>query len=339
MRTFIAGLAALALSAPMAAPANEQTARTPGDVVDAAPASEWRRIPASDLLVMDLAADPRGQERRVVIQLIAAPFSQGWVSNIRKLVAARWFDGTAVVRVQDNYVAQWGDPDGEIPGKARALPRGLSTMAPSDYTAAISKSTPPFTALLRGEDPYLTHAGTDDRRVLGAVAGFSQGWPVAMAPPTPRSAASTTGADAQGVAGAAWPLHCYGMVGVGRNLSPDTGTGAELYAVIGHAPRQLDRNVALVGRVISGIEHLSSLPRGTGEIGFYKTAGERTPIVSVRTGDEVPGLASYEYLSTDSASFAAYVDKRANRLDDFYIQPAGGVDVCNVPVPIREAKR
>jgi hypothetical protein len=42
-----------------------------------------------------------------------------------------------------------------------------------------------------------------------------------------------------------WPVHCYGMVGVGRGLSPDTGTGAELYTVIGHAPRHLDRNIAL----------------------------------------------------------------------------------------------
>jgi len=125
------------------------------------------------------------------------------------------------------------------------------------------------------------------------------------------------------------------MVGVGRGLSPDTGTGAELYAVIGQAPRQLDRNIALIGRVIEGMEHLSTMPRGTGPLGFYETAAERTPILSVRLGSEVAGLPAYEYLSTESQSFAAYVDKRANRKDDFYIQPAGGVDVCNVPVPVR----
>lgn len=127
------------------------------------------------------------------------------------------------------------------------------------------------------------------------------------------------------------------MVGVGRNISPDTGTGAELYAVIGQAPRQLDRNIALVGRVIAGMEHLSSLPRGTGELGFYKAPEERTAILSVRMGNEVPDLPVFEYLSTMSASFAAYANKRANRKDDFYIQPAGGVDVCNVPVPMRIA--
>jgi peptidylprolyl isomerase len=125
------------------------------------------------------------------------------------------------------------------------------------------------------------------------------------------------------------------MVGVGRNLSPDTGTGAELYTVIGHAPRHLDRNIALVGRVIEGIEHLSSLPRGTGPLGFYEKEEERVPIISVRLGNEMADLPAFEYLSTESASFAAYADARANRRDAFFIKPAGGADICNIPVPIR----
>jgi peptidylprolyl isomerase len=135
-----------------------------------------------------------------------------------------------------------------------------------------------------------------------------------------------------------WPVHCYGMVGVGRDLSPNTGTGAELYTVIGHAPRHLDRNIALVGRVIEGIEHLSSLPRGTGALGFYETPEERTPIASIRLGNEVPDLPAYEYLSTESATFARYADARANRRDPFFIKPAGGADICNIPVPVRRVK-
>ena len=135
-----------------------------------------------------------------------------------------------------------------------------------------------------------------------------------------------------------WPTHCYAMVGVGRDMPPDTGTGAELYTVIGHAPRHLDRNIALVGRVIEGIEHLSSLPRGTGALGFYESAEERVPILSVRMGSEVKGLPAYQYLSTESASFAAYADARANRRDPFFIHPAGGADICNIPVPVRRVK-
>ena len=147
--------------------------------------------------------------------------------------------------------------------------------------------------------------------------GFYIGWPLA-----------------QGREGL-WPIHCYGMVGVGRNLAPDTGTGAELYTVIGHAPRHLDRNIALVGRVIEGIEHLSSLPRGTGALGFYEKEEERVPILSVRLGNDVKDVPAFEYLDTDSASFAAYADARANRRDPFFNIPAGGADICNIPVPIR----
>jgi peptidylprolyl isomerase len=29
------------------------------------------------------------------------------------------------------------------------------------------------------------------------------------------------------------------------------------------------------------------------------------------------------------------VNARANRHDDFFIRPAGGVDICNAPVPVR----
>lgn len=136
-----------------------------------------------------------------------------------------------------------------------------------------------------------------------------------------------------------WPVHCYGMVGVGRNYSPDTGSGAELYTVIGHAPRQLDRNIALVGRVIEGMEHLSSLPRGKGELGFYAAdeADKRTPILSVRVASDLPApdQPRLEYLSTESQAFETYAEAIANRRDPFFITPAGGADICNIRVPVR----
>src|SRR3989344_1471349 len=98
----------------------------PGDIIAAAPQGDWVRIPADDLLVMDLAPDAKGRPRRVVIQLMPAPFSSGWVSNIRKLAAAHWWDDAAIVRVQDNYVVQWGDPDAEDEAKAKPLPAGIA---------------------------------------------------------------------------------------------------------------------------------------------------------------------------------------------------------------------
>ncbi|MEO0442105.1 MAG: peptidylprolyl isomerase, partial [Pseudomonadota bacterium] len=137
-----------------------------------------------------------------------------------------------------------------------------------------------------------------------------------------------------------WPIHCYGAVGVGRSLSPNTGTGAELYTVIGHAPRHLDRNIAVVGRIIEGIEHLSSLPRGKGQLGFYADPKKRVPIRSIRLATALPDAEQprFQYLDTDSKAFAQYADARANRRDPFFIKPAGGVDICNIPVPVRRVK-
>jgi cyclophilin family peptidyl-prolyl cis-trans isomerase len=282
---------------------------SPGEIVAAAPARDWSAIAPSDVLVMDLAPDVKGKPRRVVIQLMPPPFSQGWVGNIRKLAAAHWWDGTSVNRVQDNYVVQWGDVTEKKP-----LPVGLVAVGEREYSAPMLGQAVAH-VFGRGvrEDAYRTFA--DNFR----------GWPLASDKMSRY-----------------WPTHCYGMVGVGRNLSPDTGTGAELYTVIGHAPRHLDRNIALVGRVIEGMEHLSSLPRGTGALGFYETAEERVPIISARLGSEMETDKSpprYEYLSTESASFANYADARANRRDPFFIKPSGGADICNIPVPVRRVKR
>ncbi len=305
--------ASLALAVPSAAQEAPWGAPSPGEIVAAAPAGDWLAITPADLLVMTLAPDRDGANRQVVIQLMPAPFSQGWVGNIRKLAAAHWWDGLAITRVQDNYVVQWGDPNGEDKAKARALPASLNTSAEKNY---VSETLNFFDGLatLRRDKPQ-----PRARDAYASETWLLNGWPLAS--------------DGKGY----WPVHCYGMVGVGRNYSPDTGSGAELYTVIGHAPRHLDRNIALVGRVVEGIEHLSSLPRGTGALGFYETAEERVPIVSIRLASELPDSQqpNFEYLSTESDSFAKYADARANRRDPFFILPAGGADICNIPVPVR----
>ena len=318
MKRLLLPLAALAVTfAPQHSPASAQASArqvagqtrpspvAPGEIIANAPKADWVQIAPTDLLVMDLVPDSAGMPRRVVIQLIPAPFSQGWVGNIRRLAAARFWDGLSINRVQDNYVVQWGDGNAEDAAKARALPAGIRTMTEGEYVAPVTAAIVPAAAADR--DGYAPHV---------AIRG---GWPIAF--------------DAT----AQWPVHCYGMVGVGRDLSPNTGTGAELYVVIGHAPRHLDRNTALVGRVIEGIEHLSSLPRGTAGLGFYDKPEQRTGLRTIRMGNEVAGLPAYEYLSTESGSFARYAEARANRRDAFFIRPAGGADVCNIPVPVRRA--
>ncbi|MDK2761578.1 MAG: peptidylprolyl isomerase [Sphingopyxis sp.] len=319
-----------AMAALLVVPAQAQDAApvlSPGEIAAAAPADDWIAIAASDLLVMDLAPDARGSARRVVIQLMPAPFSQGWIGNIRKLVGAHWWDGTSVNRVQDNYVAQWGDAT-----EKKALPPGLAAVPEREYVVSGSARAQPAAsdkAVIRlpkdgavpatGKGGGLAGASMSD--AYAPNVAFESGWPIG----------SSAGRASR------WPLHCYAAVGVGRNMSPDTGSGAELYAVIGHAPRHLDRNIAVVGRIISGIEHLSSLPRGTKALGFYKDAAERVTIRSIRIASDLsmPEQPKFEYLSTESDSFARYVDARRNRRDPFFIVPAGGADICNIPVPVR----
>ena len=297
----LVAIAALCAAFPLLAQ-EAKTYPAPSEIVAAAKADEWVAIEPSDLMIMDLAPDSIGRPRRVVIQLIPEPFSQGWVGNIRKLAAAKFWDGTSINRVQDNYVVQWGDAT-----EKKTLPNGLALVDQRYYRVQ------PYHD---GQSVVLKVKGPKDNYADWAT--HLRGWQIA-------------GDELGGT----WPTHCYGMVGVGRSLSPDTGTGAELYTVIGHAPRHLDRNIALVGRVIEGIEHMSSLPRGTGALGFYETEGERVPILSVRLGNDVKDVPAFEYLNTDSASFAAYADARANRRDPFFNVPAGGADICNIPVPIR----
>lgn len=279
---------------------------SPGEIVAAAPAPEWVAIAPEDMLVMTLAPDAGGAERKIVIQLMPAPYGEGWIENIRTLARAQWYDGIAVTRVQDNYVVQWGDPNAEDEAGAKPLPKGLQTMKEADYVVPFGQTRPRQRAVLMS-DPY------------SDMAFYEAGWPLATSD------------------GSAWPVHCYGMVGVGRGMSPDTGSGAELYTVIGHAPRHLDRNIAVVGRVVEGIEHLSSLPRGTGALGFYEDPAQHVPIVSIRIASDLPESERprFEYLSTEGPTFDRYVEARTSRRDPFFITPARGIDVCNAPVPVR----
>lgn len=230
---------------------------------------------------------------------LAPRYAPAHVANIRKLAEAHWWDGTSVYRVQDNYVAQWGGGDDKT-----TLPPMVIENPPAEYEWS-------------GYDGVTSLAKPDS---YAAKTGHSaDGWPVAS--------------DGK----AAWLTHCYGMVGVARDMAPSTGSGAELYAVIGHAPRPLDRNIALVGRVVEGIQWLSSLARGTAEMGVYATPPERTSILSVRLASQLPAdeRPHFQYRATDNTRFAAWLKGRENRTPPFFTVPAGGVDVCNAQAPIR----
>lgn len=270
-------------------------------VLEASSPGDWRPLDPANTLYMSL---PGG---RVVIELAVA-FAPLHAQNIRTLVRQKYFDGLAVLRVQDNFVTQWGDPDAEDAAKARAFGEAKKTLAPE--FSRTSKDLP-FTRLPDGD-------------VYAPEVGFSNGFPAARDPES----------------GQAWLAHCYGMVGAGRGNEADSGSGAELYAVIGHAPRQLDRNIATVGRVVKGMELLAALPRGTGPAGFHEKPEQMLPISSIRLAADVADAerSHLEVLRTDTPTFAALIESRRNRSDDWYLSPAGKIDLCNVPIPVREQK-
>ena len=279
-------------------PAPVLNAPDPVAVLGKAPAAAWRAIDPDNLLVVELKGGGR-----VIIEL-APEFAPVHVANVRAFARAGWWNGSAVYRVQDNYVAQWGNGDAKVP-----LPAGVIRQPPHEYHRALEGLAVRPLGFPDSYAPMVGHAGS---------------WPIGYDPER----------------GRAWLTHCYGYVGVGRELAPDTGTGGELYATIGHAPRHLDLNIALIGRVVEGIGLLSSRPRGTEALGFYKEAAEHLPIATARLASDMPPgeRPTFEVLSSDTDPFSDFVTGRANRGGEFFERPAGGVDICNVPVPIRKKK-
>jgi cyclophilin family peptidyl-prolyl cis-trans isomerase len=241
---------------------------------------------------------------RVVIEL-APEFAPGTIANVKTLVQQKYFDGLAFIRSQDNYVVQWGDP-----AEAKRSLGAAKKTVPAEFSRAAKGLT--FTPL-NNVDAYAPETG-----FVGSL-------------PAARDAKSNS----------AWLAHCYGMVGVGRDNAADTANGSEIYVVIGHGPRHLDRNVPLIGRVVQGMDLLSVIPRSRATMGFYEKAEERTPLRSVRLASDVPEAerSRLEVLRSDTQTFTALIEARRNRTEEWFLVPAGHIDVCNVPLPVRERAR
>ena len=297
--TLLAVRAAVAAEPAPAPPAPPQPPRSMSDLLAATKPSDWRPLDPETTLYVELPAG------RVVIELAPA-FAPAHVANVKSLAREGYFDGLAIIRAQDNYVVQWGDPNGDDEQKKRPIRKSKATL-PAEFDRAIGTDLA-FTPLPDG-DTYAPEVG------------LSAGFPAARDPKT----------------GRAWLTHCYGMLGAGRGNDPASGGGTELYVVIGHSPRHLDRNVTLLGRVVSGIELLSTLPRGPGAMGFYDKPEQGTPLRKVRVAADVPAAerAALEILRTDTPTFATLIDLRRNRREDWFRQPVGRLELCNVPIPVR----
>ena len=238
-------------------------------------------------------------EGRVVIEM-APQFSPNHVANVKALSREGFFVNGAVTRVQDNFVTQWAQ----------------AAEPPRPPKVGVEKLNAEFTL------PRAAIASFDvlpDPDTYADEVGFINGM--------------TAARDADSV----WLTHCYGMVGVGRDNDENSGGGTELYVIIGHSPRNLDRQLTMLGRVVQGMEIMSAFPRGTGDAGFYKTPAEYRRYADIKVAADVPASqrTNLEVMRTDSASFATLVNSRRWRKDDFYKQPVGRIGLCNITVPAR----
>jgi len=276
-------------------PGDRDKPPTTTQVLESAQPGDWRRPDPENTLYLELPAG------RVIIEL-APRFAPAHVANIKTLVREKFFDGLPVARVQDNFVAQWGDAD-----KTRT-------------TDSAARKLPDETVLAWNRTlPIIKLPDTDG---YAPETGWLDGFPVGIE---------------RRPSGQVWMAHCYGVLGVGRDNWPDNGSGAELYVVIGQAPRQLDRNIVVAGRALRGIELLASLPRGSGALGYYEKPEQRTLISRARMASDLPESerTALEVLRTDTTLFTRYVEARRNRRDDWYIVPAGHTDICSISIPVR----
>jgi peptidylprolyl isomerase len=298
----LAALLSTAAAAPPTPPAKPAPTKSAQQILAASPASDWRGLDPENTLLMELAS---GQ---VIIEL-APRFAPAHAANIRALARGGYWNGLAILRVQDNFVAQWGDPDSEDAAKARPLPAGAQQKLPAEFSAPIDHigKAAGFTRL-------------PDVEGWAPRTGFAEGFPVAANPKT----------------GQAWLAHCYGMVGAGRSDAADSSNGTELYAVIGQAPRGLDLNITVVGRVLKGMELLSALPRGAGAMGFYDKPEQRTGIQRIRLMADVPPAErpALQVLRTESGTWAQLLDARRHR-GGWFVHSPGYIDVCSATVPTR----
>ncbi|WCE04649.1 peptidylprolyl isomerase [Pseudoxanthomonas sp. JBR18] len=294
-------LALLPAFAVTAADAAGKPYRSAQQILDASPDSVWRKLDPDRTLYMDLDTG------RVVIEL-APQFAPEHVGNIRTLAHEHFWDGTSIYRAQDNFVVQFGDVDGEDPAKAKSL-GSAKTHLPAEFNRSAKG---------------LDFQKLPDSDGWAKEVGFVDGFPVGRTSPD----------------GTAWLAHCYGTLGAGRNNADDSSIGAELYVTIGQSPRQLDDNITVVGRVVKGMELLSTIKRGPEPMGFYTDPAQRTPIKSIRLASDVPVAerTPLELLRTDSQTFREVAESKRNRVDDFYKRPAGHIDLCNVPLPVRTPK-
>ena len=241
------------------------------------------------------------QYGRVAIELFPE-FAPNHVKRMRALARAHFYDGLSFYRVIDGFVAQGGIGEGDD----KKLKDWPALKHEFDHDGGGMEFTP-----LNSPDLYAPEVG------------HTNGFPAARDKPD----------------GKLWLVHCPGAVAMARDNNPDTG-GTEFYVVIGQAPRRLDHNLTVFGRVLEGMQYLQKLNRGDPavESGVIQDASRRDAILKVQIAGDLPrkDRPRFQVMRTDGPGFATKKQERRNAVSEFWLhQPAKVLEICSVAIPTR----
>lgn len=224
------------------------------------------------------------------------------VARIKKLVRTGFYDGLSFYRVVENFVAQGGVGEGS-PAHRRQPPLKAEFTFPAGQAE-------PFTPVQKPE-------------TFAPETGFWRSLPVGRDPGT----------------GRAWAVHCPGTFALARDADPDTSS-SEFYITIGEAPRHLDRNLTVLGRVIAGLRFVQAAPRGDREVnyGVIPDGRPRLRILHAWIAADLPEgkRPLFHVMRTDTEAFRKRIAAQRARNNPFWVvHPPPYLDICTVPVPVQ----
>jgi peptidylprolyl isomerase len=267
----------------------------------------WNPLDPDNTVYLEL------KEGTVVIELNPV-FAPKTVRQFKKLLADRFYQGLSFYRVIDGFVAQAGD-ESDI-GKASKVPTLKAEFE-------IEWPTRPSDSNKAKDWQPLSWTPVQNNDLFAPYTGFIDGFPAAR--------------DKE-KGGKAWLTHCPGAFAMARNDGADTGR-TDFYIVIGQAPRYLDRNLTIFGRVVWGMDVVQRIKRGSPRNnGIIEKDLDRSWIKSMQLASALdPGQRLDLWIAdTNSTGFKQMLEARRNRTDKFFHRkPPEVLDICQVPVPVR----
>jgi peptidylprolyl isomerase len=231
-------------------------------------------------------------------------FAPETVRQFKKLIQDDFYRSLSFYRVIDGFVAQGGDESDIDPDAPNAIPT-----LKAEFEMALT------------EEFGWTPVQTND--LFAAETGFIDGFAAAK--------------DTEKV----WLTHCPGALAMARGTKADSGS-TDFYIVIGQAPRYLDRNLTIFGRVVFGMDVVQKIRRGpTSENGIIAKDEDRSRIKKMVLGSDLAEEDRKEVyvMDTGSDGFETYMKARRNRTAEFFhFKPPQVLDVCQVPVAARIEK-